>query len=377
MTRYQQCIHCIMDTTDPEISFDQQGVCNYCISFKERCLPFIDKAASGKAREYLEKKIEDIKLSGKGKAYDCIIGLSGGVDSSYVAYQVKKLGLNPLAVHFDSGWNSEIAVKNIENIVKKLNIDLFTHVCDWEEMKDLQLAFFKSSVPNCDIPTDHAFVAVLYNAALKHGIKYIISGSNLATESVLPTAWGHAAIDLKHLKDIQRKYGNLKLKKYPKIGFLKRYFYCSFIKGIKEFKILDFMEYNKNTAKKIIQDELDWKDYGGKHYESVFTKFFQSYYLPVKFGYDKRRAHLSSLVLSGQISREDALKEMKTLPYQEETLVRDKLFMAKKLGIGVDQLENIFNFPKKNHTDYKHSQLLKLLKNKKFKDWLKKIKYGS
>jgi N-acetyl sugar amidotransferase len=280
------------------------------------------------------------------------MGLSGGVDSSYVAYTAKRLGLRPLAVHFDSGWNSELAVNNIENIVKKLGIDLHTHVVDWEEMRDLQLAFFKASVANCDIPTDHAFPAILYREAARHGIKYILSGSNYATEFILPSAWGYQSGDLRHLRDIHNRFGRAKLREYPTIGFFQQYIWYPYVRGIKTVKPLNYLPYNKFETKKTIMRELDWRDYGGKHYESVFTRFFQGYYLPVKFGYDKRRAHLSSLINAGQLTREAAMDELAHPTYDPQLQADDKAFVAKKIGVSVAELDEIFQRPNKDYSEY-------------------------
>lgn len=349
---YQACIRCVMDTTDPQITFNGEGLCSHCQRYDGMVRDIVKKADSGERRSELQRIVNQIKASGRNNEYDCIMGLSGGVDSSYVAYTAKQLGLRPLAVHFDSGWNSELAVNNIENIVTKLSIDLHTHVVDWEEMRDLQLAFFKASVANCDIPTDHAFPAILYREAAKHGIKYILSGSNYATEFILPSAWGYQSGDLKHLKDIHRKYGKIKLRNYPTIGFLQQYLWYPYVRGIKTVKPLNFLPYNKAAAKKLIINELGWRDYGGKHYESVFTRFFQGYYLPVKFGYDKRLAHLSSLINAGQMTREEAVEELALPTYDRQLQENDKEFVAKKLGVGTHELEEIFQLPNKEYSDY-------------------------
>lgn len=349
---YQACIRCVMDTTDPQITFNSEGLCSHCQRYDGMVRDIVKKADSGERRSALESIVNQIKASGRNNEYDCIMGLSGGVDSSYVAYTAKQLGLRPLAVHFDSGWNSELAVNNIENIVTKLSIDLHTHVVDWEEMRDLQLAFFKASVANCDIPTDHAFPAILYREAAKHGIKYILSGSNYATEFILPSAWGYQSGDLKHLKDIHRRYGKVKLRNYPTIGFLQQYLWYPYVRGIKTVKPLNFLPYNKAEAKKLIINELGWRDYGGKHYESVFTRFFQGYYLPVKFGYDKRLAHLSSLINAGQMTREEAVEELALPTYDRQLQENDKEFVAKKLGVGTHELEEIFQLPNKEYSDY-------------------------
>lgn len=342
-----------MDTSDPDITFDASGLCSHCQRYDSMVRDVVDRADRGERVYELEAIAAQMREAGKGRDYDCIMGLSGGVDSSYVAYTaVQKLGLRPLAVHFDSGWNSELAVKNIENIVKKLSIDLHTHVVDWEEMRDLQLAFFKSSVSNCDIPTDHAFPAVLYRVAAQHGINHILSGSNYATEFILPQSWGYQSGDLRHLKDIHRKFGAGKLKNYPTMNFFSQYVVYPYIRRFKTVKILNYVPYNKVAAKQTIMDELGWRDYGGKHYESVFTRFFQGYYLPVKFGFDKRKAHLSSLINSGQMSRSEAVDELERPTYDKGLQQQDKIFVSKKLGITPDALDEIFSRPNKDYTDY-------------------------
>lgn len=355
---YQICTRCVMDTSDPDITFDEQGVCSHCRSYDAMVRNTVDRAARGERKAELDAVVARIRQAGQGHDYDCIMGLSGGVDSSYVAYTAKKLGLRPLAVHFDSGWNSELAVSNIENIVKRLGIDLHTHVVDWEEMRDLQLAFFKASVANCDTPTDHAFPAVLYREAARHGIKYILSGTNYATEFILPPAWGYSSSDKRQLMDISRKFGKVRLRHYPRIGFFAQYLWYPYVRGIKTVRLLNYLPYNKNEAKKIITAELGWRDYGGKHYESVFTRFFQGYYLPVKFGYDKRRAHLASLINSGQMTREEALQELANPTYDAALQQQDKEFVAKKLGVRPQELDAIFAQPNRHYSDYKSNDWL-------------------
>ena len=349
---YQICTRCVMDTSDPEITFDDAGLCSHCQRYDSMVREIVARADRGERQNELDAIVAQIKERGRGHDYDCIMGLSGGVDSSYVAYTANRLGLRPLAVHFDSGWNSELAVNNIENIVKKLGIDLHTHVVDWEEMRDLQLAFFKASVANCDIPTDHAFPAILYREAARHGIKYILSGSNYATEFILPSAWGYQSGDLRHLRDIHNRFGLHKLREYPTIGFFQQYIWYPYVRGIKTVKLLNYLPYNKFEAKRTIIRELDWRDYGGKHYESVFTRFFQGYYLPVKFGYDKRRAHLSSLINAGQVTREEALTELGHPTYDPQLQADDKTFVAKKLGVSAAELDAIFQQPNKDYSDY-------------------------
>lgn len=350
MRAYQICTKCIMDTTDPEIVFDHDGVCNHCRQYEARSTAQHPNLSESK-EDRLRTILTEMKKEGRNKEYDCVAGISGGVDSCYVVYLLKKHGLNPLAVHFDSGWNSELAVNNIENILKKLDVDLHTFVVNWEEMRDLQLSFFKSSVPNQDIPTDHAILATLFMTAKKHHIKYIVSGSNMASESILPKAWGYASKDLRHIKAIQRRFGSLKLKQYPTLGIAKEVF-SRMIRRTKIVNFLDHIDYIKADAKKLLTDELDWRDYGGKHYESVFTRFFQSYYLPIKFGYDKRRAHLSSLIVSGQMLRDDALIEMENPTDTAENLKQGKIFVAKKLGLSEEEFDKIITQPPRRHLDY-------------------------
>lgn len=353
---YQICTRCIMDTSDPEIKFDENGYCNHCTSALELSKTVWFPNAEGERK--LDEIVLKIKKEGKNKEYDCIIGLSGGVDSSYLAYLAVKNGLRPLVVHIDCGWNSEMAVKNIENIVTLLNLELHTLVVDWEEMKNLQLAFFKANVANQDVPQDHAIFAGLYSFAVKNKVKYVFTGSNFATESILPSAWGYNALDYRHIKDINRKFGKRRLKQFPRVTFFKRYIYFPIIKRMKIVKPLNLVRYNKDHAISILSEELGWRYYGSKHHESRFTKFFQAYYLPVKFGYDKRRAHLSSLIVSGFISKEEALKEIQNPLYNSTEIDSDKEYIAKKLGISVNELEDLIKHPNKSYLDYKSNEKL-------------------
>ena len=363
-----QCRSCVMDTTDPEISFDKTGRCNYCVDFENK-YPNFDKNKAVFPEVELVQKINEIKQHGKANDYDCIVGLSGGVDSSYVAYLAKEHGLRPLCVHFDSGWNSELAVKNIESIVKHLNFDLYTYVCDWREMKDLQLSFFKASVANCDIPQDHAFIAGLHEIAQKHKIKYLINGHNIATEFIMPMEWGYTSHDVVQIKSIQKQFGKSRLKKYPTYSAFKRFIYFKYINPVQSFNILNYVPYKKDEVKQFLIDELGWRDYGGKHYESRFTKFFQAYYLPVKFGFDKRKPHLSSLIVSGQISKKDALNDLSKDLYEVNDLKQDKEFLAKKLGVSFKEFETILNLPIKQYYDYNFSYILDFLRRAKHKGY--------
>jgi N-acetyl sugar amidotransferase len=342
-----------MDTTDVEITFNEEGLCNHCIEYFELKPHYVYEDVVGKQK--LDALVKTIKDNSKDSEYDCIIGVSGGVDSSYVAYKAKQLGLRALTVHFDNGWNSELAVKNIENIVKKLQYDYQTYVVDWEEFKDLQISFLKASVANAEIPSDHAFFAALYSIAAKYKIKYMLSGSNFVTEAILPDSWGYNAKDLKHLKAIHRKFGKKKLKTYPTLGFNKEFYY-TYVKKIKMIRLLNYLPYNKAEAMKTIEKELGWVYYGGKHYESVFTRFFQAYILPVKFNIDKRKAHLSTLICSGQITRNEALEELKKETYPAEMLKSDKEYVIKKLGLTSEEFEEIMSFPVKTYSDYPNDE---------------------
>lgn len=353
---YQCCVRTIMDTTDPDITFDSDGVSSHALRFDEELADQVEAAQAGQRLGELDELVAKIKKAGEGKPYDCIIGISGGVDSSYVALQAVRLGLRPLAVHFDSGWNSELAVDNIHNLVTRLGLDLYTHVVDWREMKDLQLSFFKASVANADTPTDHAFSWVAYTQAAKYGIKYILSGANFASESVLPSAWGYDAGDAKQLTAIQKRFGTVKLKTYPVMGLVKRNLWYPEVRRIRTISILNFLPYVYRDAKREIAEELGWRDYGGKHYESVFTRYFQGYYLPHKFGFDKRLAHYSSLILSQQLTRDEALALMETTNYPEELRKQDHEFIAKKLGLSVEGLEEVFARPPVDYTAYPNEQ---------------------
>ncbi len=339
-----------MDTTDTEITFDEQGVCNHCYHFDEVTTKNWYPNSDGKAK--LNDIINKVKEEGKEQEYDCIIGLSGGVDSSYLALILKDYGLRPLVVHIDAGWNSELAVYNIEKLVKHCNYDLHTHVIDWEEMQDLQLAYLKSGVANQDVPQDHAFFASLYHFAVKNKIKYIFGGGNIATESIYAESWEHSAMDSICLKAIHAKYGNKKLKQYKTIAFWQYFFFYPFIKGMTTIRPLNFMPYHKREALQILKEKFGYKEYGRKHGESRFTKFFQNYYLPQKFGFDKRIGHLSSQILSGEITREQALLELKKPLYGEIELEEDTAYIAKKLGISLPELNDMVAKKGNHYSNY-------------------------
>jgi N-acetyl sugar amidotransferase len=336
-----------MDTTDPDIQFDENGVCNHCREYDLRVKKKVFSGAEGKFR--LEKIIRDIKKSGANKAYDCIIGVSGGVDSTYVAYKVKEFGLRPLAVHLDNGWDSEMAVKNIEQVLKKLEIDLYTHVIDWEEFKNLQLAFLKASTPDSEIPSDHAIFATMCQTAEKIGVKYILMGHNTRTETHLPSAWSQGHLDWKYIKSIHQQFGTTQLKTFPHLDFWTYFRYRATQNWI---TILDYLDYVKQDAMALLQNELGWKYYGGKHYESIYTRFYQGYILPTKFGYDKRKCHLSSLICSGEITRAEALLQLNHPTYAPTLQEEDHEYVVKKLGLTDEEFENIMKLPQKSYWDY-------------------------
>jgi len=340
-----------MDTSDPEIVFDENGYCNHCAkAMKLLNTPPVSLNSEEKERS-LKTLVNKIKAEGKNKKYDCIIGVSGGVDSTYAAYFVRKNGLNPLAVHLDNGWNSRIAVTNIEKTLKKLNIDLYTYVIDWEEFKDLQLSFLKASTPDSEVPSDHAITALLYKIAAKHHVKYILAGTNITSESILPKAWSQGHSDWKYISSLQKKFGSARLKTFPHFGIL-RLFYYIVIRKIKYISILNYTDYAKEQAKKLLISELSWEDYGGKHHESVYTHFYQSYLLPKKFGFDKRRAHLSSLIMAGQITREEALEEMKTPAISDEMARSEEEYVINKFNLTRESFDRIMNEPPKTFHDY-------------------------
>jgi len=342
-----------MDITDPDIYFDEKGVCNHCHHHDKAEATMVFKGEAGK--EKLDQIIERIKKDGEGKEYDCIIGLSGGVDSTYVALLVKEHGLRPLAVHLDNGWNSELAVKNVENIVTKLNLDLFTIVINWEEFKDLQLAYLKSGVIDLEATSDHAIFATMYKLAKQYKIKYVVNGTNIQTESIMPGSWFYRAKDdLVNLKDIYFKYGSgRKLKTFPTLGFRKSMYY-NLIHKMQWISILNYVPYVKSEIKEVIKKELGWNDYGGKHHESIITKFYQSYILPKRWGIDKRRAHLSNLICSGQITRDEALLEIREPVYKTRAdLDNDIEYVTKKFGISMEEFNDIMKQPPRKHTDFK------------------------
>jgi N-acetyl sugar amidotransferase len=342
-----------MDTTDPDISFDAAGVCNHCHRYEEVARQRIIPPAQRKER--LAQLVAEVKRAGEGKPYDCVIGVSGGVDSTYVAWVVKDLGLRPLAVHLDNGWNSELAVANIEKTLKKLGIDLYTHVIDWEEFRNLQISFLKASTPDGEVPTDHAIFALLYRIAAKQGLKHIITGTNVISEAILPEKWGYGYFDWSYVKDVHRRFGSARLSTYPHFSLLGLFYYV-FLRRIRMVSVLNFIDYNKNQAMDVLQNELGWVYYGGKHYESIYTRFYQAYLLPRKFDIDKRKAHYSNLVLSGQMTRPEAVEAMKAPVYPADLLEEDRQYVIKKLNLDAQQFEEIMTLPRKTFLDYKNNR---------------------
>lgn len=355
--QYQICTNCVMDTTDSLIKFDANGVCEYCNNYYSNILP--NWHYDDRGRRELMSVFTRIKREGSGKDHDCIIGLSGGVDSSYVAYLAKQFGLRPLLFHVDAGWNSQQAVNNIERLVDGLGFDLHTEVVNWKEMQDLQLAFFKAQVPHIDTPQDHAFFASLYNFAAKNGFKYILTGANYSTECVRePLEWHYHASDLRQLMDIHRRFGTRPLKTFPLCGIFTFKIYFRFVKGIQVVKPLNCVPYNKEQAMQELVNKFGWQRYAHKHYESRFTRFYEGYWLPTKFGFDKRRAHFSSLILTGQMSREEALEKLSKKAYDEETVAQDFEYIATKLGLAVKELQGIMAGENKSYRDYKSNMPL-------------------
>lgn len=338
-----------MNTTDPEITFDANGYCNHCTEFLSTRAKY--KYRGKESDQRIEGIIEEIKRAGKGKEYDCIIGLSGGADSSYLAYIAKEKGLRILAVHMDNGWSSKEAVLNIKNITEKLRIDYESYVLDWEEFKELQLAFLRASVPEAETPTDIAILAALHHFAAKHNIKYIMSGGNLATEGILPKSWHYNAKDLKYFDYIRETFGAKRIQNFPTFGY-KKEMYFKLIRGIRMIYPLNYVPFAKKEAGEILRKKFDWKYYGGKHHESRYTRFIQSYYLYEKFGIDYRRATLSTQICCGEISYDDAIGQLKSKPYVEAQIEEEKQYISKKLDLPRDEFERILNLPPKWYFDY-------------------------
>jgi len=354
----QICTKCVMDASDTKIRFDENGVCDHCLGFEADVRPNWYPNEEGK--HMFAKMVADIKASGKGKPFDCIMGMSGGLDSSYLLHlAVTEFGLRPLVFHVDGGWNTELAVNNIQVIVDKLGLDLYTEVINWEEMRDFQLAFFKSGVPHLDVPQDHAFIATLYHFANKHGIKYILNGGNFATECVRnPKEWLYYGTDMAQLKDIHRQFGTRPLKTYPFSSILFHKVYLRYMRGVRVVKPLNYLPYTKAQATKTLSEIYGWQSYPQKHFESRFTKFYEGYWLPTRFGYDTRRVQYSSLILTGQMTREEALERLRQPAYDPATIDEDFEYIATKLGITPAALRGYHEMPKKTYKDYRNQEWL-------------------
>ncbi|MFD1747269.1 N-acetyl sugar amidotransferase [Rhizobium helianthi] len=356
MRPYMICTNCVMDTSDSAIEFDADGVCDHCRSFKGDVAPHWHPDDKGKA--IFRSLVEKIHESGKGKPFDSIIGLSGGLDSSYLLHlAVTEFGMRPLVFHVDGGWNTDIAVNNIQMLVEKLGLDLYTEVINWEEMRDFQLAFFKSGVPHLDIPQDHAFIATLYHFANKHNIKYILNGGNFATECVRnPLEWLYYGTDMAQLRDIHKRFGTRELKTYPFSSILFHKVYLRYIRGLQVVKPLNYLPYTKQIATETLEKVYGWKAYPQKHFESRFTRFYEGYWLPTRFGYDTRRVQYSSLILTGQMTREEALSRLEKPAYDPETIDEEFEYIATKLGITPEELRGYHEMPLKTYKDYANRQ---------------------
>ncbi len=362
---YQICTYCVMDTSDQDIVFDENGRCNHCKDF-EKVLQ--QPRFSSNNQEQLDSLISLVKNKGKNRKYDCLLGISGGVDSCYTVYLCVKWGLRPLVMHMDNGWNSEIAVANVKKIVNKLGVDYVSYVLDWTEFREIQLAFLKSSIVDLEMPTDLAIPGSLYRTAVKHKVPYIISGGNYSGEGILPLTWGyHVLKDAKLYRHIVKKYSSIKIRKVPLVSLWSEIYY-KFVKRIKYLYPLNFVEYNKDEAREFLKNEFDWQDYGGKHHESKITGFWQSYAMPVKYNMDYRRATLSSQIVSRQVTREQAIEILKSLPYDPDKIEDDKVYIAKKYGITIDELNLYLKNPPKTYKDSPNQKKLIL----KFYYWYRK-----
>lgn len=351
MNNFLICNRCIIDNiVYPELKLNEEGVCNICDIFDKLTKEIIQLSKDEKDNLLFEI-LNKIKISKKGK-YDCVLGLSGGVDSTYLAVMAKEWGLNPLLLHVDNGWNSELAVNNIEQIVDFTGFDLYTYVVNWKELRDLDISFLKASVVDIDLPNEMPFLAILYKIARKYRLKYIVTGHNIDTEGWMPEHATHYKLDTINLKAIHRRFGKEKLNTYPLIGPVKEFYYEKIL-GIHYVFPLNFIPYDKNNAKTKLVDKIGWKDYGDKHFENIFTRFYQAYILPTKFNIDKRKFHFSNLICSGQMSRDEALSVIKEPPYKDLQLFKDDMdFFLKKLKLSEKEFTDILQIPPKKHTDY-------------------------
>lgn len=352
MSTYQVCSNCVMDTSDSRITFDAKGVCDHCRTFVEKVKPNWHTGERGE-RE-LRAMVEKIKAAGRGRDFDCIIGMSGGIDSSYLIHVATEFGLRPLVFHVDAGWNSQEAVNNIEKLVDKLGLDLYTEVIDWEEMRDLQLAFFKSGVPHIDTPQDHAFFATMYKFAEQHDIKHILTGANLSTECIRnPLEWMYYQSDSIQLMDIHRRFGTRPLVNFPTTSILRHKIWLPYVKGIRVVRPLNYVPYDKAAAVKLLTEKFGWQPYPQKHFESRFTRFYEGFWLPRKFGFDTRKVQYASLIVTGQMTREEALERLKAPALDEATVRQEFEYVANKLGITTSELQDHFDAPNKTYRDYR------------------------
>jgi N-acetyl sugar amidotransferase len=353
---YRICTNCVMDTSDPRIVFDDNGICDHCIDFKTNIQPRWHP--DEQSRRQLETIVQSIKRAGKGNDFDCLLGLSGGMDSSYMLHvMVTEFGLRPLVFHVDGGWNSELSVHNINVLIDKLGLDLYTEVINWDEMRDFQLAWFKSGVPHIDIPQDHAFVATLYDFADKYRIGYILNGGNISTEVVrYPIEYYYYGTDMLQIRDIMKHYSTIRMDTYPFSSIYRHKIYLRYVRKVKVVKPLNLLPYTKAAAAELLETQYGWKLYPQKHFESRFTRFFEGYWLPERFGFDPRRVQFSSLILTGQMSREQALRELEKPSYDPETIAHDFTYVATKLGISDDELRSYFEMPKTYYWDYRNQQ---------------------
>lgn len=357
MRSYQICTKTIMDTSDPNIIFDENGISDYYHNFHNSILPNWHTDENG--LKELSEIAEKIKKQGAGKDFDCIIGMSGGLDSSYVTYIAKEiLGLRPLIFHVDAGWNTQQAVGNIEKLIDGLGLDLYTEVINWEEMKDLQVAYFKSQIPNIDDPQDIAFFSTLYKFAKMNKIKYVLTGGNFSTECCRePEEWGaYPGIDKILIKDIHNNFGKTPLKTYPIVDILMYKLYYKYILGMEIVKPLNFIPYIKKDVEKLLKEKFGWQKFQHKHHESRFTRFYEDYWLPRKFGYEKRRAHFSSLILTNQMTRDEALERISKPEMDEQFLNQEFEYVANKLDLTVEELQTIFEGENKTYRDYKNKK---------------------
>ncbi len=358
-----------MDTSDPAIEFDAHGVCNHCHRRDSLAATLPATREEGLAR--LDRILERIKNDGKGREYDCLIGISGGVDSSYLAHLAVERGLRPLVVHFDNGWNSELAVKNIESVISRLNLDLQTYVVDWPEFRDIQRSLLKAGVLDLEILSDQAIIATMFRLARKNRIKYILSGHNVATETHLPDAWTWMKFDARNIRAIQRRFGTRAIRSTPLMSILG-YTLSQMAYGFKFVWPLNLVDYHKPQALDLLKSEYGWREYSTKHGESIITRFYQNYILPTKFGIDKRRAHLSSMICSGQISRADALAKIALPPYTPMEQEEDLDYVTKKLGFSREEFDRLMHEPAQSHLDYPSEYRMFLLLR-----WLKRKVYGN